>query len=225
MSIGSGKLFLELACWGVGLLLIAVYFGATIGFENERREGIDLFAQAQAAAGYPGNSGSNAAASQSVDQQPQTVAQTNERTDDGHDTPGQTETDPNDSFPVALLRMPGVGLEVPVFDDISERNLSRGAGWVPGTAMPNDGGNMAIAAHRDQYFRALKDVAVGDLLELEGLSGQRDYKVASITIVEPEDLWPLDPAEVDTVTLITCYPFYFIGSAPKRYIVQAVAID
>lgn len=222
MNTGSGKLVLELACWGVGLLLIAVYFGATTGFENERREGIDMFARAQAAAGYPGDSGSIATAlPPTVGQQPQTGAQTNDR----HETPGQTETDRNDSLPVALLRMRGVGLEVPVFDDISERNLSRGAGWIPGTASPNAGGNMAIAAHRDQYFRALKDVAIGDLLELEGLSGQRDYKVTSITIVEPEDLWPLDPAEVDTVTLVTCYPFYFIGSAPKRYIVQAIAID
>ncbi|MCA1779948.1 MAG: class D sortase [Xanthomonadaceae bacterium] len=121
--------------------------------------------------------------------------------------------------------MPGVNLEVPVFADISERNLSRGAGWVPGTALPNDGGNMAIAAHRDQYFRALKDVAVGDLLELESLSGPQDYRVTSLTIVEPEDLWPLDPADVATVTLVTCYPFYFVGSAPQRYIVQAVAVD
>ena len=121
--------------------------------------------------------------------------------------------------------MPGVDLKVPVFADISERNLSRGAGWIPGTASPNDGGNMAIAAHRDQYFRALKDVAVGDLLELESLSGPRNYRVTSLTIVEPEDLWPLDPTDVATVTLVTCHPFYFIGSAPQRYIVQAVAFD
>lgn len=211
MSAGSGKLFLELAFWAIGLLLISLYFGATIGFESERREGIESFVRAQAALSYPRDSGPDSVAV------PPTVAE--------RETPGAPAADRSESLPIALLRMPGIGLEVPVFDDISERNLSRGAGWIPGTASPNAGGNMAVAAHRDQYFRALKDVAVGDLLELESLSGTRNYRVESLTIVEPEDLWPLDPADVDTVTLVTCYPFYFIGSAPQRYIVQAVAVD
>ncbi len=211
MSIGFGKRFLELAFWGIGLLLIAVYFGATAGFESERRDGIAAFTRAQAAASHPRDSES-AGVAVALPVAPR-------------ETPAEPRTDGGESLPVALLRMPGIGLEVPVFGDISERNLSRGAGWIPGTASPNTGGNMAVAAHRDQYFRALKDVAIGDLLELEDLSGQRDYKVTSWTIVEPEDLWPLDPADVDTVTLVTCYPFYFIGSAPQRYIVQAVAVD
>ncbi|MDT8410126.1 MAG: class D sortase [Wenzhouxiangellaceae bacterium] len=203
---------IELVCWATGVSLIAMYFGATIGFESERRQGIELFTQAQAAA---------QAASAPAPESAAGVAQTV----DQHKTPGATAAAETASLPVALLRMPGVGLEVPVFDDISERNLSRGAGWIPGTALPNDGGNMAIAAHRDQYFRALKDVAIGDLLELESLSGPRNYKVTSLTIVQPEDLWPLDPADVATVTLVTCYPFYFVGSAPQRFIVQAVAVD
>lgn len=211
MIAGAGKLAIELACWAIGLSLIALYFGATIGFEGERRQGIELFTRAQAEAlSASAPAPETARSAQSVDQQK---------------APRVLDTDENGSLPVALLRMPGIDLEVPVFADISERNLSRGAGWIPGTALPNDGGNMAIAAHRDRYFRALKDVAVGDLLELESLSGQRDYRVTSVTIVEPEDLWPLDPAEVDTVTLVTCYPFYFIGSAPQRFIVQAIAVD
>lgn len=211
VSAGPARLLLEVLFWGTGLLLIAVYFGATIGFENERREGIASFARAQAAASNPRDSGSDGVAVP-----PSAVR---------GETPAQPVADRSESLPIALLRIPGIGLEVPVFDDISERNLSRGAGWIPGTASPNGGGNMAVAAHRDQYFRGLKDVAVGDLLELESLSGPRNYRVESLTIVEPEDLWPLDPAEVDTVTLVTCYPFYFVGSAPQRYIVQAVAID
>lgn len=209
MSTGPGKLFLELACWGIGLLLIAVYFGATVGFENERREGIEVFARAQAAASASAFEPDSVVLPQDVDRA---------------EPPRQLDAE-LDSLPVAVLRMPGLDLEVPVFSDISERNLSRGAGWVPGTALPNDDGNMAIAAHRDQYFRALKDAAVGDLLELESLSGQRDYKVTSITIVQPEELWPLDASDMNTVTLITCYPFYFVGSAPQRYIVQAVAVN
>lgn len=213
MNAGAGKLAIELACWVIGLALIAFYFSSTIRFESERREGIEMFtqAQAQAAANSPiAPSSGIPSPAPIIDQQ---------------QAPREPETTETGSLPVALLRMPGVDLEVPVFADISERNLSRGAGWIPGTALPNDGGNMAIAAHRDQYFRALKDVAVGDLLELESLSGPQNYRVTSLTIVEPEDLWPLDPADVATVTLVTCYPFYFIGSAPQRYIVQAVAVD
>lgn len=211
VSAGTGKLVVEITCWAAGILMVALYLGATVGFENERREGIEMFTRAQAAARAPGpTTVGTIVSSPSADQQ---------------ELPRELDVSETGSLPVALLRMPGVGLEVPVFDDISERNLSRGAGWIPGTALPNDGGNMAVAAHRDQYFRPLKDVAVGDLLELESLSGRRDYAVTSITIVEPDDLWPLDPAETDTVTLVTCYPFYFVGSAPQRYIVQAVAID
>jgi len=210
---------MELLLWVGGVSLVAFYFGSTIGFESDRRQGIEAFTRAQAAV-----SSSSAAAPESPRQ---TVGvDRDELTVDYHeDVSSERERVEHESLPVALLRMPGIDLEVPVFGDISERNLNRGAGWVPGTALPNDGGNMAIAAHRDRYFRALKDVAVGDLLELESLSGPRNYKVTSVTIVQPEDLWPLGPAEAATVTLITCYPFYFIGSAPQRYIVQAVAID
>lgn len=215
MSLQSGKFFIELASWAIGLALIAFYFSSTIRFESERRDGIELFTQAQAAAN------STIEPLTEIPNPEQIVAQQIDR----QEAPLEPETNENESLPVALLRMPGIGLEVPVFDDISERNLSRGAGWIPGTALPNDGGNMAIAAHRDQYFRALKDVAVGDLLELESLSDQQNYRVTSLTIVEPEDLWPLDASDVATVTLVTCYPFYFVGSAPQRYIVQAVAVD
>lgn len=218
MTVRSGKLAIELACWALGLALIAFYFSSTIRLESERREGIELFTQAQAQA-----SANPAISPSSATTRP--VQQVERQEAAGEPEALDTDSPHIDSLPVALLRMPAVGLEVPVFSDISERNLSRGAGWIPGTALPNDGGNMAIAAHRDQYFRALKDVAVGDHLELESLSGPRSYKVTSLTIVEPEDLWPLDPADVATVTLVTCYPFYFIGSAPQRYIVQAVAVD
>jgi len=114
---------------------------------------------------------------------------------------------------------------VPVFSDISELNLSRGAGWIEGTATPNSGGNMAVAAHRDRYFRPLKDIQVGDTLKLESMNGHGEFKVSRIVIVDPDDVSVLDDTPVPTVTLVTCYPFYFIGNAPQRYIVQATAVD
>jgi sortase A len=127
-------------------------------------------------------------------------------------------------LPIALLRISRVGLEVPVFADTSERNLYRGAGWVKGTSAPDDGGNMAIAAHRDSYFRALKDVAVGDIIEIESITQQQTYRVVKLSIVEPEDVSSLYATDTAAVTLVTCYPFYFVGNAPQRYIVRAVAM-
>jgi len=124
---------------------------------------------------------------------------------------------------LALLRIPRIGLEVPVFSDTGEHNLNRGAGWVRGTAAPGSDGNVAIAAHRDGYFRALKNVAVGDVLELDSPTQRRRYRVSALTIVDPSDVSPLADTQSNAVTLVTCYPFYFVGSAPKRYIVRAVA--
>jgi sortase A len=127
--------------------------------------------------------------------------------------------------PVALLRIGSVGVEVPVYADASERNLNRGAGLVAGTAPPGSDGNIAIAAHRDGYFRALERVAVGDVLELETPLLRRQYRVAEVSIVEPTDVRPLLETGVPTVTLVTCYPFYFVGNAPRRYIVRALALQ
>jgi sortase A len=128
-------------------------------------------------------------------------------------------------LPAALLHVPRVGLEVPVYSDTSEHNLNRGAGLIAGTALPDSDGNIAIAAHRDGYFRALKDIAVGDVVELESLSQRRRYRVIDLSIVEPTNLSPLDETDVPAVTLVTCYPFYFVGNAPKRFIERAVSVQ
>ena len=126
---------------------------------------------------------------------------------------------------LAVLRVPGAGLEVPVFGDASERNLNRGAGYIPGTALPGSDGNAGIAAHRDGYFRKLQDVALGDVVTLEHPGGIRRYEITELAVVEPTDVSPLDPTDHAALTLVTCYPFYFVGSAPQRYIVRAVAIN
>jgi sortase A len=210
----SGRLIVELGCWIVGIALIVTYFAATTGLENHRQQGIELFAQARAAglAGHRLEDLPLAGQIMSV-QGAQAAAPT--------PTPA-TATDA-DSLPIAVLRLASVGLEVPVYSDISELNLSRGAGWIEGTAAPNTGGNMAVAAHRDRFFRPLKDVQVGDILELESLTGHGEYRVSRIVIVDPDDVSVLDDTPESTVTLVTCYPFYFIGNAPQRYIVQATA--
>lgn len=212
----SGRMIVELACWLLGTALIVAYFSATASLEIHRERGLELFAQARA--------------SQLQDQRMEdrvTAIESKPLRDHQTATPSPVPAVAGSakSLPVAVLRMASVGLEVPVYPDVSELNLSRGAGWIDGTAAPNTGGNMAIAAHRDRHFGALEDIQIGDILELESLAGQSEFQVSRIVIVEPEDTSVLDDTTVATVTLVTCYPFHFIGSAPQRYIVQATAVE
>lgn len=123
--------------------------------------------------------------------------------------------------PEAVLEVPKIGLTVPVFDGTDDLILNRGVGRIGGTALPGQKGNTGIAGHRDGFFRGLKDVVVGDTIELKTPSRDETYKVDAIRIVKPTDVEVLKDRGVPTITLVTCYPFYFIGSAPMRYIVQA----
>lgn len=122
---------------------------------------------------------------------------------------------------MAVLEMPEVGLKVPVYEGASDLNMDRGAGHIKGTTRPGRVGNIGIAGHRDGYFRALKDVEVGDSLTLQTGGGERSYRVDEILIVDPLDVEVLDSDENQRITLVTCYPFYFVGHAPQRYIVKA----
>jgi LPXTG-site transpeptidase (sortase) family protein len=124
---------------------------------------------------------------------------------------------------LARLRVSRVGLEVAVLEGIEDRTLRRGAGWIPGTARPGEQGNVGIAAHRDTFFRPLREVRSGDRIELETLSTTQSYVVRSVYVVEPKATSVLQPTGEPTVTLVTCFPFNYVGPAPRRYIVQAVA--
>jgi len=123
--------------------------------------------------------------------------------------------------PLAVLDIPRLGLEVPVFEGTDDLTLNRGAGRIIGTARLGGSGNIGIAAHRDGFFRSLKDIREGDEIDL-GTAGQMAaYLVDSIKIVSPDDVSVLRARGHASLTLVTCYPFYFVGSAPNRYIVQA----
>jgi sortase A len=127
--------------------------------------------------------------------------------------------------PLAVLSIPKVGLEVPVFDGTDDLTLDRGAGRISGTAGPGQAGNMGVAAHRDGFFRKLKDVHVGDMIELAASKGNYKYTIEDIEIVDPTNVSVLRSQPQPSLTLVTCYPFYFVGSAPERYIVHASLID
>ncbi len=125
-----------------------------------------------------------------------------------------------DDPPLAILTIEKLGMKVPIYDGTDEVNLNRGAGRIRGTSRIDVPGNVGIAGHRDGYFRALKDIAVGDTLDMLTFQGKSEFVVSSITIVDPSDVSVLAPTDDATLTLVTCYPFYFVGHAPKRYIVK-----
>lgn len=129
--------------------------------------------------------------------------------------------------PEAILRISKVGIEVPVLEGTSDLILNRGVGHIPGTALPGEAGNVAITGHRDGFFRPLKDLAPGDTIELQrAATGRTDrYIVRKIKVVFPNDTSVLNSTVDSTLTLVTCYPFYFVGAAPQRYIVQASLVS
>jgi sortase A len=123
--------------------------------------------------------------------------------------------------PLALLRIPKLRLDVPVYNDTDDLTLNRGVGRILGTAEIGTGGNVGIAGHRDGFFRGLKDIVPGDEIDLVRIGQSDSYVVENIHIVNPEDVSVLEPTRVPTLTLVTCFPFYYIGSAPQRFIVRA----
>ena len=123
--------------------------------------------------------------------------------------------------PLGVLRIPALHLEVPVLEGTDGPTLHRGVGRIAGTSFPGEEGNIGIAGHRDSFFRRLEDLSKGDFIELVTLQGTSVYEVDQIRVTTPADLSPLQPRVKRSLTLVTCYPFQFIGPAPSRYIVEA----
>jgi len=123
---------------------------------------------------------------------------------------------------LAILRIPRLELEVPVYDGTTDAVLDLAAGRIEYTALPGTVGNVGIAAHRDGFFRVLKDIKEGDALVLDTPVATEHYRVEWIRITTPDDVSVIDETPGPAVTLVGCYPFYYQGSAPKRFIVRAV---
>jgi sortase A len=122
---------------------------------------------------------------------------------------------------LAVLRIPTLHLEVPLLEGTDAVTLNRGVGRIAGTSLPGQEGNIGIAGHRDGFFRKLKDIRNGDAIELVTTSGTEVFVVDQIRITSPADVSALRPRAKHSLTLVTCYPFYFVGPAPSRYIVEA----
>jgi sortase A len=122
---------------------------------------------------------------------------------------------------VGMLDVPRLQLTTPVIEGDDDNTLKRAVGHLPDTPMPWENGNSALAGHRDGLFRPLKDVKVGDEIRFRTTRDEFRYRVTRTSIVLPDDVSVLESKSRAGLTLITCYPFYYVGSAPKRFIVHA----
>jgi sortase A len=125
---------------------------------------------------------------------------------------------------VGKIEIPQIGVSAIVLEGADAATLRKGVGHIPGTAMPDQVGNVGLAAHRDTFFRALRNIRKNDLITLQTLHGSHTYRVEYFEVVKPQDVGVLKSTARPTLTLVTCYPFYFIGSAPKRFVVRAEEI-
>ncbi len=194
-----------------GILLVSVYIGSRFYGAVYSRSSLQSFWTSQASA--------------------QTAVETSARSQDGvpdfrlwsekriqkHQASLLLKVPP----PMAVIEIPSLRLQVPILEGTDDLTLDRGVGHIAGTASPGESGNIGIAGHRDGFFRGLKDIHVGDTIDLQSPQGDSHYRVDEIQIVSPKDVSVLEPRTRPSLTLVTCYPFYFVGSAPSRYIVHA----
>jgi sortase A len=136
--------------------------------------------------------------------------------------PSLASSAPRNGEVVGRLEIPRLGLSTVVFEGADEDVLDRGAGHLTGSARPGDRGNAVLAAHRDTFFRPLRNIRVGDTVRIHAPDRDSVYVVESTTVVEPQDTYVLDATTQPALTLITCYPFRYIGPAPERFIVRAM---
>jgi sortase A len=119
------------------------------------------------------------------------------------------------------IDIPRLGMSFAVLQGTSSRTLRLGAGHVEGTALPGEPGNSAVAGHRDTFFRGLRNIRAEDEIQLQTATGLFHYQVDWVKVVKPDDLSVLAPSTDSVLTLVSCYPFYFVGPAPDRFIVRA----
>jgi sortase A len=112
-----------------------------------------------------------------------------------------------------------------VVEGTSNKSLRRAVGHIAGTALPGQPGNVGIAGHRDTFFRPLRNIQLDDVITLSTSNGEYRYRVVSTKVVSPDNVAVLDSDQNEVLTLVTCYPFYFVGPAPDRFIVRAARIS
>jgi sortase A len=122
---------------------------------------------------------------------------------------------------IGRMAIQRLGVSVVVVEGTSNHLLRRAVGHIMGTALPGQSGNVGIAGHRDTFFRPLRNIQRDDIITIATVHAEYRYRVVSIAVVKPDNLTVLNSAGNETLTLVTCYPFYFVGYAPDRFIVRA----
>ncbi len=128
---------------------------------------------------------------------------------------------PATGTPMGRIEIPRLGVSAVIRAGSDARTLQLAVGYIPGTALPGERGNIGLAAHRDTFFRRLRDIRTDDEIRLVTPEGTFSYTVQRTNVVMPTDTWVLNGTAEPTLTLVTCYPFTYIGSAPQRFIVRA----
>lgn len=214
---------LEYICWAAGLVLVMVFFAGRFSQISQAEESVKQFesgiflAQIPAAIATP--------ASVDVAHFPPYIDRINtDLWSDKRKTQYEDRKGKSLLLPEAVLYVDDLKLVVPVFPGAGEDSLSRGAGWIKSTTAVDEKGNIGLAAHRDSFFRPLKDIQIGQKIRIKTSRGERHFEVKQLSVVDPSQIEVLQPIQESRLTLVTCYPFYHVGKAPKRFIVSAVEV-
>jgi sortase A len=205
-------MLIELVAWAMGVASLGFYIAEGSIQAQSAGDGLSYFASARTV-------GANDSSSQHLE-----IGALNTTTWSPQRIKEYEQSVGAAGLPIAVLRIPAVHLNVPIYEGTSDEILKRGAGHIEGTAQLNEYGNSAVAAHRDSFFRLLKDIVAGDVIAIETMHGTDHYRVRKTWIVSPTDVSVLSATDSQALTLVTCYPFYFVGAAPQRFIVRAERI-
>jgi sortase A len=222
----QGLRYVELALLGTGLTLLFLYAVTRFDAQTGREEAIATFDAAEEIAAAGGEAPDSGVPVKELSAVPSDALEPNQTLwAENRIIAYRQSLNVGAGALEGVLSIPAVELEVPIFEGTSELALNRGAGRIEGTAAIGGPGNVGIAGHRDGFFRVLKDVQLNDEIIVRSVGETTRYRIAELLIVSPKDVWVLDPTDEATLTLVTCYPFYFVGSAPQRYIVKAVKTE
>jgi len=209
--------WLEAGLFVGGAALLAVFFQVKASSEGQRAEGVQAFLEATESS-VPIQQVQVGEARFTTIEPPDQQLWSDKRKAD-YEASLKAAAD----LPLAVLTIDKLAIQVPVYNGADELNLNRGVARILGTGRIGASGNLGIAGHRDGFFRALKDISLDDTIELQTADGLEKFRVSSIDIVDPNDVSVLAPTDGSSMTLVTCYPFYYVGHAPKRFIVKAQA--
>ncbi len=131
----------------------------------------------------------------------------------------------DDEAKIATIEIPRVAVSGAILEGVDDVTIRRAVGHFPGTALPFENGNMALAAHRTTHFAGLRHIRLGDVVFIHTHRGDLTYRVERTWVVDPQETWVLDPTQEPSLTLVTCYPFDYAGQAPQRFVVRAREVE